>query len=111
LEVELTAAHLGHFEFHLCARDSRDEIETDECFEKNVLQLQNGLYKLPVSNRKGKYYTKARLPKWVTCNRCVIRWHYRAGNNWGNCGDGTFDEGCGNQETFRGCSDVSISSG
>ena len=31
-----------------------------------------------------------------------------AGNSWGKCPDGTGKLGCGDQETFRGCSDVAI---
>ncbi|ODM92310.1 hypothetical protein Ocin01_14376, partial [Orchesella cincta] len=38
-----------------------------------------------------------------------IQWNYRAGNNWGVCADGTGKVGCGPQETFRGCADISIS--
>jgi len=31
-----------------------------------------------------------------------------SGNNWGFCGDGTGALGCGPQETFRSCSDISL---
>lgn len=34
-----------------------------------------------------------------------------AGNNWGKCDDGTEKVGCGPQEQFRACSDVSIGKG
>ena len=30
------------------------------------------------------------------------------GNNWGQCDDGSYEEGCGPQETFRSCADVAI---
>lgn len=42
------------------------------------------------------------------CGNCVIQWRYIAGNNWGMCDDGTGAVGCGPQEEFRACSDVSI---
>jgi uncharacterized protein YegP (UPF0339 family) len=107
--VELTGAHDGHFEFRLCARNSRNEPESDACFNKNLLQLADGSgYKVKATRRKGLYSTKVKLPKGVKCSRCVIQWHYRTGNNWGDCGNGSYDVGCGPQETFRGCSDVSI---
>jgi hypothetical protein len=31
-----------------------------------------------------------------------------SGNNWGFCEDGTGTLGCGPQETFRTCSDISL---
>lgn len=31
-----------------------------------------------------------------------------SGNSWGECGNGTGANGCGNQEHFRTCSDISI---
>lgn len=34
-----------------------------------------------------------------------------AGNNWGKCDDGTERVGCGPQEQFRACADVSIGKG
>ena len=33
-----------------------------------------------------------------------------SGNRWGDCGNGTSAEGCGPQETFRACSDISVGS-
>ncbi|CAL8124312.1 unnamed protein product [Orchesella dallaii] len=108
LTVELTGAHDGYFEFRLCARNSRSEPETEECYNKNLLVLSNGSTRLPATRRKGIYKTTARLPPGVTCSRCSIQWHYRTGNNWGDCNDGTSAVGCGNQEIFRGCSDVAI---
>lgn len=44
----------------------------------------------------------------LECGNCVLQWRYIAGNNWGMCGDGTGAVGCGPQEEFRACSDVSI---
>lgn len=38
----------------------------------------------------------------------MLQWRYIAGNNWGMCEDGTGAVGCGPQEEFRACSDVSI---
>lgn len=44
----------------------------------------------------------------LECGNCVIQWRYIAGNNWGMCPDGTGAVGCGPQEEFRACSDISI---
>lgn len=37
-----------------------------------------------------------------------MQWRYIAGNNWGMCEDGTGAVGCGAQEEFRACSDITI---
>lgn len=44
----------------------------------------------------------------LECSNCVLQWHYTAGNNWGVCANGTGALGCGPQEQFRGCADISI---
>jgi hypothetical protein len=45
----------------------------------------------------------------VECTKCVLKWKYHAGNNWGcdavnDCGIGK-----GPQEEFHNCADVKIS--
>ncbi|EZA61441.1 hypothetical protein DMN91_003949 [Ooceraea biroi] len=109
--VRLTASHLGHFEFNLCPLKSKTDLETDECFNKYPLPLADGSgYNYPITVYGSKEYTvRLNLPKGVTCDQCVIRWHYRTGNTWGICENGTKKMGCGPQETFRSCADVSIS--
>jgi hypothetical protein len=42
------------------------------------------------------------------CEQCILQWTYIAGNNWGNCPNGTSGLGCGNQEHFRSCADIKI---
>ncbi len=49
-----------------------------------------------------------RLPLEVTCKQCILQWSYVGGNNWGDCDDGTSGLGCGPQETFRSCADITI---
>jgi len=106
VEVELTVAHLGYMEWRLCANGG----ESQSCFNQNLLQRADGAgSKLAVDHGTGWYRTQLRLPAGVTCDKCVIQWNYRAGNNWGQCEDGSYATGCGPQETFRGCSDVKIS--
>lgn len=80
----------------------------------------------------GTYKTKLKLPQGLRCNHCIVQWNYRAGfvkfynmyqtyvflnnyligsvvgNNWGYCDNGTSGLGCGPQETFRGCADITI---
>lgn len=49
-----------------------------------------------------------KLPSGLVCDHCVLQWRYTAGNNWGTCKNGTQGLGCGNQEQFGACSDISI---
>ncbi|OQR75717.1 hypothetical protein BIW11_00726 [Tropilaelaps mercedesae] len=51
----------------------------------------------PRSNEMGGVYYKG-----------IITRKYQQGNNWGTCENGTQAVGCGPQETFRGCADVSV---
>lgn len=54
------------------------------------------------------YEMKYKLPPSFSCPHCVLQWRYISGNNWGTCPDGTGAVGCGPQEEFRACADVSI---
>ena len=90
--------------------NSTTELETDECFAANPIILSNNSYQFPVSSdRRGFIRIFGKLPKDLVCEHCVLRWHYRAGNNWGYCpGEKEGRLGCGPQETFRGCADIAI---
>jgi len=108
--IDLSANHQGFFEFRLCPHNFENTPETDECFDKYVLQRAD--------NDETKYYPGAgsgiifnstyKLPSDLTCDQCVLQWRYIAGNNWGTCPDGTGRNGCGPQEQFRACSDIRI---
>ena len=66
---------------------------------------------------------RLKLPDGVSCWQCILQWTYVAGNNWGigpqtpdyatpDCISGTEGKnGCGVQETFRGCADICIGMG
>lgn len=54
------------------------------------------------------YEIRYLLPPDVTCTQCVIQWRYVAKNNWGRCDNATSAIGCGPQEEFRACADISI---
>ncbi|KAK6623804.1 hypothetical protein RUM44_010660 [Polyplax serrata] len=101
--VDLETQHRGYFEFHLCDLTGRSE--TEDCFRK--LLYENGSDKFFV-RRSQFYYLTIRLPKGIRCKHCVLRWHYKTGNNWGTCKNGTQALGCGPQEIFRNCADISI---
>ncbi|XP_068895525.1 uncharacterized protein [Tenebrio molitor] len=107
VQVLLTTNHLGFFNFSLCVLQNPDAPEPDEsCFQ--TLTLGNGEINYNVVSGEKSIDTQVKLPDGLTCNRCVLRWHYRTGNNWGQCDDGSYAEGCGPQENFRSCADVSI---
>lgn len=109
IRVELTASHMGYFEFRLC-----DNIKADQsCLDKHLLKLLGGTPSIPNPNdldtrfypRNGSriYEIRAMLPKKMECASCVLQWRYVAGNNWGICEDGNGAVGCGPQEEFRAC--------
>jgi hypothetical protein len=84
IQLDFGPTHSGHVAFHLC-----DGLpETDECFMKNVLILdeeEGSATEFPIPE-DGAVVTKlihARLPQGLTCDHCVLRMNYRAGNNWG----------------------------
>lgn len=109
IRVELTASHMGYFEFRLC-----DNIQAEQsCLDKHLLKLLGGTPSIPHPNdldtrfypRNGSriYEIRAQLPKKMECSSCVLQWRYVAGNNWGICEDGNGAVGCGPQEEFRAC--------
>ncbi|KAJ8958026.1 hypothetical protein NQ318_002030 [Aromia moschata] len=112
IRVELTANHFGYFEFSICPNYKNP---TQACLEKNILKLarpqedvdHNNVRYFPKEGNK-VYEMKYRLPK-KSCEHCLLQWRYIAGNNWGNCPNGTGAVGCGPQEEFRACADIKIS--
>ncbi|UYV82934.1 hypothetical protein LAZ67_22001435 [Cordylochernes scorpioides] len=113
IEVLLTAVHGGYFEFRLCPV-TPDSTPDQDCLDRYLLPLADGSgYRRSIprdGSRPGLYNTQVTLPKDLTCDRCVLQWHYYTGNSWGRCNDGKRKEGmgCGPQETFRGCADIAI---
>ncbi|KAH8295239.1 hypothetical protein KR018_009016, partial [Drosophila ironensis] len=113
IRIELTASHMGYFEFRVCPKPSAKQ----SCFDQNVLSILGGSPSLPGPGdldfrfypRNGSriYEIKSKLPDY-TCDHCVLQWRYVAGNNWGMCSDGNGAVGCGPQEEFRSCSDIAL---
>ena len=105
VDVMLTANHKGHFVFDLCVLNGE---ETEECFTK--LKTEDGSYEWKVPTDESTVFSpKLQLPAGLECEHCVLRWTYVCGNSWGTCENGTGGMGCGPQEHFRSCSDISIS--
>ncbi|XP_001359854.2 uncharacterized protein [Drosophila pseudoobscura] len=109
--VKITTNHLGHFEFHLCNLDAFGQ-ESEDCFNQNRLRFPDGSERLYIGEKRDEFDVTVLLPENLTCTHCVLRWTYVGGNNWGICDDaGNGALGCGPQETFKNCADVSINWG
>lgn len=70
VEVDLTTAHKGNMEWRLCTDPSQ---ETQECFNRNVLQLADGSGSKLAAGNTGMHFARLKLPQGVTCSRCVIQ--------------------------------------
>jgi len=104
--VLLTANHLGSFTYSLCELEDHHAPESgEECFED--LLLEDGSESVPIGHNDYRIESRVVLPN-KTCDRCVLRWTYKAGNSWGFCENGEQGMGCGPQEHFRSCADIAI---
>ncbi|KMZ02470.1 uncharacterized protein LOC6727358 [Drosophila simulans] len=107
INVKITANHLGYFRFHICDLDENGS-ESEDCFDQYPLNFTDGSQKYYINTTTGDIPVTVKLPSDLNCIHCVLRWTYTAGNNWGVCEDGTGAMGCGAQETFINCADISV---
>lgn len=113
--LDLVANHGGTFKFDMCWRDSWQQKETEDCFEQLELSqgvedvTEDGFYDLDPSAGTGSFAMSVDLPFNRTCQNCILRWHWKTANNWGKCEDGSERVGCGYQEIYRNCADISVS--
>jgi len=131
--VWLTANHKGYFTFRLCKNDDVTKAPEQSCFDEGgLLKLEPSGHERFLATGMGStnLTMKLRLPD-ITCEQCILQWTYRGGNNWGACKETTFETvgceescegnggckeckvgegaaGCGQQEHFRNCADISI---
>ncbi|XP_076266066.1 uncharacterized protein LOC143199828 [Rhynchophorus ferrugineus] len=113
IEIELTANHYGRFEISLCPNNNYKQEATQECFDRFPLYLsgpeKSTAFIIPEDGvKKAVFRYQVRLPAYITCTQCVMRWVYYTGNQWGVCENGTHAVGCGKSETFINCADVAI---
>ncbi|XP_071110324.1 uncharacterized protein [Haliotis cracherodii] len=109
VNVDLTANHLGYFQFRLCPHNSPQTPVKQECLDRHLLRHTDGSDRFSVTTAcRGIYSMAVVLPANVTCSQCVLQWRYNTGNSWG-CDGPTCCVGCGPQEQFYGCADVAIS--
>lgn len=105
--VKLTANSLGYFTFEICNLDKFGQ-ESETCFSENKLTFGDGSQKYIIHYEFRDIHFILWLPSNLVCEHCVLRWIYTNGNSWGACEDGTGRLGCGDQETFINCADISI---
>lgn len=109
----MTANHRGYFEFRVCNVDPTPNSEaTQACLDRTVLKVAGTDSTRFSVDRFGSETITARvqLPAGFTCNHCVFQWKYTAANSWGTdpvTGQSGLGMGIEN-ETFMGCSDISI---
>jgi len=109
VEVEVTTNHRGYFMYRLCPNNDVTQDPDQDCFDQFVLNTEHGDPHLPITDwGLGWWNTRVQLPVGLTCDQCILQWTYTAGNDWGTCENGTQAVGCGPQETFRACADISI---
>ncbi|CAF4556263.1 unnamed protein product, partial [Rotaria sp. Silwood2] len=111
VKILLSANHKGFMEFRLCAAlDSNIEV-TQECLDQNILHIEGFGKQYTVNEGMDLIFLRVQLPHGLSCSRCVLQWRYHAGNNWGkNIETGETCLGCGQQEEFYNCADISITS-
>ena len=113
VNITITAQHLGWFEFRLCCQEeSVDAPTTQECLDANLLEVVDGItstrYQQPSDATTGSKTVKVKLPDGLVAPHCVLNWKWHAGNSWGVGSDGVGCIGCGPQEEFINCADISI---
>jgi hypothetical protein len=88
LTIDVTANHLGYFEFRLCPKQSAEELVTQECLDRHLLELVempsqgDGVVdgtKFRIGATTGKFFPTVKLPAGVTCENCVLQWFWTTG--------------------------------
>lgn len=79
-KAQITANHMGHFEFNLCNLDATGGQETEECYEQYELVDVQGRRKWYMNSTAAtQYVVELRLPTDLVCEHCVLQWTYVAG--------------------------------
>ncbi|CAG2190047.1 unnamed protein product [Mytilus edulis] len=110
--VELTSNHKGYYEFRLCPNNNPSRAVTQECLNRNVLNIMGHGKRYVIDSPDSNLFMEFQLslPPGLSCSQCVLQWKWRAAQNKGSNGHGGECFGCGPQEHFINCADVSIGS-
>lgn len=80
ITVEVESNMLGYFEFRLCERNSSDAPLTQECFDRNLLWIEESWnFRYYVGSHGGLFDLHVRLGENVVCSHCVLQWKYSTG--------------------------------
>ncbi len=71
--VEVTANHLGYFEFRLCNVDNMNGDATQDCLDKTILKDAYGNTQIQIGSYTGHMTLQLQLPKGFTCQHCVFQ--------------------------------------
>lgn len=109
LEQAVVASSPNGNETATNASSSVENKETSEPSAFATTSLEDEFeYELDPASGTGIFTMSVDLPFNKTCENCILRWHWRSANNWGTCEDGSERVGCGHQEIYRNCADVSV---
>ncbi|CAF0894028.1 unnamed protein product [Adineta steineri] len=109
VKILLTANHVGFMEFRLCSLVNSNSELTQECLDQNLLFIEGFGTQYPVNEGIDSILLRLHIPSGLQCPHCVLQWRYHAGNSWGTDGvTGKSCLGCGHQEEFYNCADISI---
>ncbi|CAC5362915.1 unnamed protein product [Mytilus coruscus] len=98
VKIQITANHLGWFEFRLCVNNNISEKITHDCLDKHLLKTSHtGLTRTTFSANSGIKELTLKLPKDLICSQCVLQWKWRTANSPGSL-----------EEEYYGCSDIAI---
>ncbi|XP_053383502.1 uncharacterized protein LOC128549850 [Mercenaria mercenaria] len=109
VEIEITAPHGGWSEFRLCPNNDVQKPVAQQCLDRYLLATPSGETRIVHHRISGKLKIPLVLPQGLTCTQCVMQWKWNTAHDY-NCNPATHEccMGCGPQEQFYGCADVSI---
>ena len=82
--AEITANHMGFFEYRVCPIYDNSVPANRTCFSRYLLKNEAGETRLPIGTGNEKFTNKVKLPVGLTCNYCVLQWRYHAGKDFFN---------------------------
>ncbi|XP_063436368.1 uncharacterized protein LOC134717806 [Mytilus trossulus] len=117
VKIQITANHLGWFEFRLCVNNNISKKITHACLDKHLLKTSDTVHVVKqilvlninmicivsftkrsrFSANSGIKELTLQLPKDLVCIQCVLQWKWRTANSPG-----------GSEEEYYGCSDIAI---
>lgn len=82
LTADLSANHLGYFEYRVCPVEDPNVPVTQDCLDKHpvyITETRDGRYHVKASEN-GVIFMKGRLPANMSCDHCVLQWRYNTGS-------------------------------